>query len=64
MVYAWIDARLAEYEVPVLGENGIFLKMVLSPVVCRLHRFECQGVDDSCQNLNYNPAKPQPRHMQ
>ena len=32
--------------------------MVLSPVICRLHRFECQGVDNSCQNLNYIPAKP------
>ena len=57
-----IDARLARYEAPVLGEHGDFLKMVLSPVVRRMHCFECQSVDDSCRNFTYIPAKPQPRH--
>ena len=27
--------------------------MVLSPVVRRLRRFECQSVDDSCRNFTY-----------
>ena len=56
-----IYARLARYEAPVLGEHGDFLKMVLSPAVRRLRRFECQGVDDSLRNFTYIPAKPQPR---
>ena len=43
-----IDARLARYAAPILGEHGDFFKMVLSSVVRRLRRFECQGVDDSC----------------
>ena len=62
VVYARIDARLARYEAPVLGEHEDFFKMVLSPIVRRLRRFECQGVDDSCRNFTYIPAKPQPRH--
>ena len=58
----WIDARLARYEAPVLGKRGDFFKMVLNPVVRRLLCFECQGVDDSCWNFTYIPAKLQPRH--
>ena len=38
--------------------------MVLSLVICRLRRFECQGVDVSCRNFTYSPAKPQPRHIE
>ena len=31
--------------------------MVLSPVVRRIRRFECQGVDDSCRNFSFIPEK-------
>ena len=43
-----IDARLAQYEAPILGKHGDFFKMVLSPVVRHLLCFECQDVDNSC----------------
>ena len=56
------DVRLARNEAPVLGEQAVQFKMVLIHVVRHLRRFECQGVDDSCRNFTYIPAKPQPRH--
>ena len=62
VVSARINARFTRHEAPILGEHGDFLKMVLSPVVRRLRRFECQDVDNSCRNFTYIPAKPQPRH--
>ena len=43
-----IRAKFARNEAPVLGEHGVHFKMVLTHVVRRLQRFECQGVDDSC----------------
>ena len=55
-----ISAKFARYEAPILGEHGLDFKMV---VVRRLWRFQCQGVDDSCRNFIYIPAKPQPRHI-
>ena len=33
---------------------------VLTPAVRHLRRFECQGVDDSCQNFTYIPANRSP----
>ena len=42
--------------------HAVHFKMFLIRVVCHLRRFECQGVDDSCQNFTYIPAKLQPRH--
>ena len=57
-----ISAKVARNEAPVLGEHGVHFKMALIHVVRRLRRFECQGVDNSCQNITYIPAKPQPRH--
>ena len=38
-------------------------QIVLIHVVHLLRRFECRGVDDSCRNFTYIPAKPQPRHI-
>ena len=49
-------------EAPVFGQHGVHFKMVLIHVVRRLQHFECQGVDDSCRNFTYIPAKLQPRH--
>ena len=60
-----IDSIFTRNEVPVLGvlgEHGVHFKMVLIHVVRCLWRFECQGVDNSCRNFTYIPAKPQPRH--
>ena len=56
------DVRLARNEAPVLEEQAVHFKMVLIHVVRHLRRFECQGVDDSCRNFTYIPAKPQSRH--
>ena len=56
-VDARINVKLDRNEAPVLGEH-----QVLTPTVRRLRRFECYGVDDSCQNFTYIPAKPKPRH--
>ena len=61
-VSSHINARLARNKAPVLGEQALHFKMVLIHVVRLLRRFECQGVDDSCRNFTYIPAKPQPRH--
>ena len=55
-------ARFARNEAPVLGEYAVLFKMFVIHVVRRRRRFECQGVDDSCRNFTYIPAKPQPRH--
>ena len=46
-----IEARLARNEASILGEQAVHFKMVLIHVVRRLRRFECQGVDNSCQNF-------------
>ena len=50
-------SNLIEIKRPSSGNTKFVFKR--SVVRC-LRRFECQGVDDSCRNFTYIPAKPQP----
>ena len=57
-----IDARFARNKAPpVFGDQGVRFKNVLIAVICRLRRFERQGVDDFLLNLKQHSCKPQPR---
>ena len=60
-VFPCINARFTRNEAPILGEHRVHFKMFLIHVVCCLQRFECQDLDNSCQNFTYTPAKTQPR---
>ena len=57
---ARIHVKLARNEAPVFWEHEVCFYNVLTPAVRHLRRFECQGVDDSCQNFTYIPANRGP----
>ena len=59
-VDARIHVKLTRNEVPVFWEHEVCFYNVLTPAVRHLRRFECQGVDDSCQNFTYIPANRSP----
>ena len=59
-VDARIHVKLARNEAPVFWEHEVCFYNVLTPAVRHLRRFECQGVDDSCQNFTYIPANRSP----
>ena len=59
-VDARIHVKLARNEAPVFWEHEFCFYNVLTPAVRHLQRFECQGVDDSCQNFTYIPANRSP----
>ena len=57
---ARIHVKLAQNEAPVFWEHKVCFYNILTPAVRHLRRFECQGVDDSCQNFTYIPANRSP----
>ena len=59
-VDARIHVKFARNEAPVFWEHGVCFYNVLTPAVHHIRRFECQGVDDSCQNFTYIPANRSP----
>ena len=59
-VDARIHVKLARNEAAVFWEHEVCFYNVLTPAVRHLRRFECQGVDDSCQNFTYIPANRSP----
>ena len=57
-----INSGIVRNECHVFWHLQVCFRNFLTTAVRHLRCFECQGVDDSCRNFTYIPAKPQPRH--